>query len=214
MVLLPVTLMASRVRRLLLAGFKRRDLVDAIEAELSRRREEIAFLYGAGPSRLERVLRRTAYGAALVAGTVVWLAVRTPALVPVGLFRLSTPAAAGVALLAAVVARWRTEHRTDPKRERRLQGGPEGFVYVAAGSPLITVNSVLVSEWSARRISLYETDDGGNPKLDTAQDFITGLSGAEGAYRDPATGDFFFSTWGMAMGDRVIAVRGFTPIIN
>ncbi len=121
MVLLPVTLMASRVRRLLLAGFKRRDLVDAIEAELSRRREEVAFLYGAGPSRLERVLRRTAYAAALVAGTVVWLAVRAPALLPVGLFRLSAAAAAGVALLAAVVARWRTEHRTDPKRERRLR---------------------------------------------------------------------------------------------
>ena len=54
------------------------------------------------------------------------------------------------------------------KRERRLQGGPEGFVYVAAGSPLIPAHSVLVSEWSARRISLYETDQNGNPKLDTS----------------------------------------------
>src|SRR2546425_11360266 len=35
---------------------------------------------------------------------------------------------AGVALLAAVMARARTEHRTDPKRERRLRfwGGPLG----------------------------------------------------------------------------------------
>jgi hypothetical protein len=100
------------------------------------------------------------------------------------------------------------------KMERRLTGGPEGFVYVAGGSPLIPANSMLVSEWSARRISIYETDQGGNPKLDTVANFITGLNGAEGAYRDPATGDFFFSTWGHAMGDRVIVVRGFAPMID
>ncbi len=128
MTLLPLSLMGSRVRRLMLAGFKRRDLVDAIEAELGRRREEIAFLYGAGPSRLERVLRRTAYAATLVAGTVVWVTVRRPELVPVGVSRPSLAVAVGVALLAAVGARWRTEHRTDPKRERRLRfwRGPLG----------------------------------------------------------------------------------------
>ena len=38
-----------------------------------------------------------------------------------------------------------------------------------------------------------------------------GLQGAEGAYRNPATGDFFFSTWGQA-ADRTIVVRGFAPI--
>jgi hypothetical protein len=100
------------------------------------------------------------------------------------------------------------------KRERRLTGGPEGFVYVAAGSPLIPVHSILVSEWSDRRISIYEIDQNGNPKLDTIQNFITGLNGAEGAFRDPTTGDFFFSTWGHAMGDRVIVVRGFAPLID
>jgi hypothetical protein len=100
------------------------------------------------------------------------------------------------------------------KLERRLTGGPEGFVYVAGGSPLIPVNSMLVSEWTARRISIYETDGAGNPKVDTVANFITGLNGAEGAYRDPTTGDFFFSTWGHAMGDRVIVVRGFAPMID
>ena len=40
-------------------------------------------------------------------------------------------------------------------------------------------------------------------------DFITGLSGAEGAAIDPVTGDFLFSTYGG--GNRVIAVRGFRP---
>ena len=41
---------------------------------------------------------------------------------------------------------------------------------------------------------------------------MTGLHGAEGAFRDPATGDFFFSTWGQ-MADRTIVVRGFAPIV-
>jgi len=42
--------------------------------------------------------------------------------------------------------------------------------------------------------------------------FTTSLRGAEGAYRDPATGDFFFSTWGQ-QADRVIVVRGLAPYI-
>lgn len=94
-----------------------------------------------------------------------------------------------------------------------LPGGPEGFVYVAAGSPLFPVNSLLVSEWSANKIAVYDSDGQGDPKIETRRDFITGLQGAEGAYRDPATGDFFFSTWGQA-ADRVIVVRGFSPIIE
>jgi hypothetical protein len=92
-----------------------------------------------------------------------------------------------------------------------LPGGPEGFVYVAAGSPLFTVHSLLVSEWTANTIGTYQIDQAGDPVLGTRRDFITGLQGAEGAYRDPATGDFFFSTWGQTL-DRVIVVRGFAPI--
>ncbi|HXU81780.1 MAG TPA: hypothetical protein VN914_10315 [Polyangia bacterium] len=98
------------------------------------------------------------------------------------------------------------------KQELTLTGGPEGFVYVAAGSPHFDKNSMLVSEWSANKISTYEVDDKANPIPTSRRDFITGLTGAEGAYRDPATGDFFFSTWGQ-QADRVIVVRGFVPII-
>jgi hypothetical protein len=99
------------------------------------------------------------------------------------------------------------------KQELTLKGGPEGFVYVAAGSPLFAKNSLLVSEWSANEISTYETDENANPALTTRKTFITGLRGAEGAYRDPATGDFFFSTWGQQKDDRVVVVRGFAPIV-
>ena len=41
----------------------------------------------------------------------------------------------------------------------------------------------------------------------TRRDFVTGLDGAEGAFVDPVTGDFLFSTYGG--GNRVIVVRGF-----
>jgi hypothetical protein len=97
-------------------------------------------------------------------------------------------------------------------QDAKLDGGPEGFVYVEAGSPLFPKNSLLVSEWTAKKISTYEADDKANPVLGSRRDFITGLTGAEGAYRDPATGDFFFTTWGQRP-DRVVVVRGFSPIV-
>ncbi len=92
-----------------------------------------------------------------------------------------------------------------------LPGGPEGFVYVSAGSPLFTAHSLLVSEWTSNEIATYEVDGQGDPRPDSRRSFIVGLEGAEGAYRDPATGDFFFSTWGQR-ADRTIVVRGFAPI--
>jgi hypothetical protein len=99
------------------------------------------------------------------------------------------------------------------RQDLMLDGGPEGFTYVAAGSPLFDKNSMLVSEWTDNKIATYETDEAANPRLDSRRDFIIGLHGAEGAYREPATGDFFFSTWGQEMDDRVVAVRGFAPIV-
>ncbi|MBW2268742.1 MAG: hypothetical protein JRH16_09200 [Deltaproteobacteria bacterium] len=94
--------------------------------------------------------------------------------------------------------------------ETTLSGGPEGFAYVPLGSPLFDVPSMLVSEWSAGKVAAYEVDAEGDPIVGTRVDFITDLSGAEGAFIDPATGDFLFSTFGG--GDRVIVVQGFTPV--
>ncbi len=100
--------------------------------------------------------------------------------------------------------------------DRRSPGGPEGFVYVAPGSPKFDAPSVLVSEWDAKRVSSYTIDERAEPLLATRRDFVVGLNGAEGAYRDPATGDFFFSTFTAAGAnvDRVIVVRGFRPTID
>ena len=94
--------------------------------------------------------------------------------------------------------------------ETTIAGGPEGFIYVPPGSPqFVDFNSMLVSEFSAGRVSTYALDGNGDPIPATRTPFITGLSGAEGAAIDPLTHDFLFSTFGG--GDRVVAVRGFAP---
>lgn len=87
-------------------------------------------------------------------------------------------------------------------------GGPEGFVYVAGGNPGFVVDSVLVSEFSAGRVSAYEIDGNGDPIVTTRRDFLMQLGGAEGAVIDPLTGDFLFSTFGG--GNRVLVIEGFS----
>lgn len=102
-----------------------------------------------------------------------------------------------------------TQIDLDPDTDgiQALPGGPEGFVFIAAGNAGFTVDSLLVSDYSSGRISAYVLDAASNPLVSTRRDFLTGLSGAEGAFIDPLTGDFLFSTFGG--GDRVVAVRGF-----
>jgi hypothetical protein len=90
-----------------------------------------------------------------------------------------------------------------------VPGGPEGFVYVDLSNPSFSVDSMLVSEWSANNVAAYEIDGNGNPLVSTRREFITGLTGAEGAFLDPVTGDFLFSTFGSG-SDRVLRVEGFT----
>ncbi len=89
-------------------------------------------------------------------------------------------------------------------------GGPEGFVYVPLGSQLFSSQSMLVSEYGNGRIAAYDIDGEGNPLTGTRRDFMSGLSGAEGAFIDPFTGDFLFSTFGS--GNRIIVVSGFEPV--
>lgn len=86
-------------------------------------------------------------------------------------------------------------------------GGPEGIIYVPLGSPLFPAPSMLISEYSLGRVSAYLNDGDGNPVVGSRVDFITDLFGAEGAFVDPLTGDFLFSTFGA--GNEVFVVRGF-----
>jgi hypothetical protein len=85
--------------------------------------------------------------------------------------------------------------------------GPEGFVYIRAGSPEFATDTLLVSEFSAGRVSAFDIDANADPIIATRRTVVSGLSGAEGAAIDPSTGDFLFSTFGG--GNRVIVVRGF-----
>jgi hypothetical protein len=89
----------------------------------------------------------------------------------------------------------------------RLPGGAVGFVYVGQGSAQFSRPSLLVSEYQAGQVAAYAVDANGDPIVSTRRTFITDLSGADGAFIDPVTGDFLFSTFGS--GDRVIVVRGF-----
>jgi hypothetical protein len=91
--------------------------------------------------------------------------------------------------------------------DSRIDGGPEGFVYVPTGSPQFSGPSLLVSEYGVDEVAAYQVDADGDPLIATRRSVITGLDGAEGALLDPVTGDFLFSTFGG--GSRVVAVRGF-----
>lgn len=87
--------------------------------------------------------------------------------------------------------------------------GPEGIAFVPPGSAVFAPNSVLIALYGANKIITAPLDSNSDPIMASAQDFITGLSGAEGAFIDPITGDFLFSTFGG--GNQVVRVSGFLP---
>jgi hypothetical protein len=89
-------------------------------------------------------------------------------------------------------------------------GGPEGVVFVPLGSPLFPNPAVLVSEYQAGMVRAYDLDANGHPDPATRRDFVTGLSGAEGALIDPLTNDFLFSTFGS--GSELVVVSGFAAV--
>jgi hypothetical protein len=69
---------------------------------------------------------------------------------------------------------------------------------------------MIVSEYSAGQVAVYDMDVSGNPVIASRRLFISGLTGAEGAAIDPISGSFLFSTFGG--GNHVVVVRGFAPI--
>ena len=136
---LPAVLAVVRVRRLLAAGHRRDELVAALAARQARRREELAFVYGPGPTSFERGIAWLARVALLVAiaGVAGVLGVFDvpPLLAP--LLPSITAGGAATALLAAIVARARTEQRTDPLGERsvRFWRGPLGRALFRVADP-------------------------------------------------------------------------------
>lgn len=92
-------------------------------------------------------------------------------------------------------------------------GGPEGFAYVPLGSPGFTKASMLISEWSQKSVGAYEVGPDGDPASGTRRTLLTGLAGAEGAFFDPSTGDFLFSTWNTNRPERLVLVSGFSASV-
>jgi len=85
--------------------------------------------------------------------------------------------------------------------------GPEGIAYIPRCSSLLPGPSIVVTEYSAGRVSIYDVDSAGDPIWASGRIFVSGLAGAEGAAIDPVIGDFLFSTFGG--GNQVIRVSGF-----
>jgi hypothetical protein len=94
-----------------------------------------------------------------------------------------------------------------PTLNTTIEGSPEAMAYVPLGSALFPAPSLLQCEYGAGKVATYELDANGNPIPASRQDFITDLGGAEGAFIDPLTGDFLFSTFGG--GNHVVVVEGF-----
>jgi hypothetical protein len=86
----------------------------------------------------------------------------------------------------------------------RLPGGPEGFAYVPTLTADFPDPSMFVSEYGSGVISAYAVDANGDPIVATRRVVVSELMGAVGAFFDPLTGDFLFSTFGD--GSRVVAL--------
>ena len=86
-------------------------------------------------------------------------------------------------------------------------GGPEGIIYVPLGSTDFTGQNVLISNYTFGGVQVYGIDSNGLP-TGAATNFITGLTGVEGAVLDPVTNDFLFSTYGG--GNQIYEVQGFS----
>ncbi|SRR5579883_1591956 len=104
-----------------------------------------------------------------------------------------------------------------PSKSIKLDGGLDGFIYVKAGNPGFSQDSLLMSEYDNTSVAAYTLDANGDPIPGTRQDFIkelgyhspTSLTGVAGATLDPLTGDFLFSAYfeDSPSGSRIFEVR-------
>ena len=90
-----------------------------------------------------------------------------------------------------------------------IGGGPEGIAFVPPSAPVFPPNSTLISQYDAGNVVTAPLDSNGDPIIANMLDFIEELSGVEGAFIDPVTGDFLFSTFGGT--NQVVRVSGFPP---
>jgi hypothetical protein len=90
---------------------------------------------------------------------------------------------------------------------------PGGIAYVPIGSPLFTVPSVLMNQYIAGEVAVFDVDANGNANPATRRLFADDHVGSIGSTIDPVTGDLLISqfTGGVA---QVFLVRGFVvPVV-
>ncbi len=107
-----------------------------------------------------------------------------------------------------------------PTKSTKLSGGVDSFIYVKAGNPGFSQDSLLITEYDSTKVSAYTLDANGDPIPTSRRDFITGmtyhsptaLTGTMGATVDPLTGDLLISTFfeDDPSKSRIFAVRGFS----
>jgi hypothetical protein len=160
-----------------------------------------------GSTAVDRIINLTALGVDGSTGTL--------AFAPNGDLKIASYNSSKWYSAQVVLAPDGTYDIVNVQEQAQLIGGPEGIAYVPPGSFLFTNPAVLISEYGLASISAYDVDANFDPIPSTRRVFATGIGGAEGAFVDPATGNFLFSTFGG--GSRVLSIRGFavqTPVCD
>jgi len=80
----------------------------------------------------------------------------------------------------------------------------EGFVYVHAGNPNFSADSILIA--GSEGVDSYQVNASGDPILSTGR-YLASISGAEGTAFDPVTGDLLVDTYGY--GNQIMRISGF-----
>jgi hypothetical protein len=97
--------------------------------------------------------------------------------------------------------------------------GPEGFVYVHAGNPDFTADSIVLSEESNNVVATYQINSSGDPIVSTRQILVSGANHADGMAIDPVTGDIIFDDFDLGnffeiRGTMTSVVPAPTPLIT
>lgn len=111
-----------------------------------------------------------------------------------------------------------------PTKGVQLDGGIDSFVYIKAGNPGFTADSLLITEFDSQNVSAYEIDENGDPIASTRRDFITGITshtpttliGTIGTTIDSLSGDVLFSSFfeDDPSQSKIFQLKGFTPQLS
>lgn len=115
----PLAILGRAARRLMKSGYGYQDALDAVKADLERRREEIAFEYGAEATPLERISRIIAYAG--LGGTALGIGALLLGVGPPEAAALIMGVCAVPGIGAGLIASHRYQRRTDLVGERRLK---------------------------------------------------------------------------------------------